>query len=155
MTYPQKLYRTPGPDAVVVNSDEEASAAIKQGYMADLPAHAEFPKMVYLHPVDKTKEHKFIVVNSPAELDEAAKGGYKIEPHVPVIPADEAFDDTASEVPGSGSERWPHTGWTEAGDGTNYPGLPTQAQADAVAAKADAEMTERRGEIESEGKSDS
>ena len=45
---------------------------------------------------------------------------------------------------GSGSERWPSQGWTEAGDGTNYPGLPTQAQADKVAADAEAEMAARR-----------
>lgn len=37
------------------------------------------------------------------------------------------------EAPGSGSERWPNTGWTEAGDGTGYPGVPTQAQADEAA----------------------
>jgi hypothetical protein len=36
------------------------------------------------------------------------------------------------EAPGSGSERWEHTGWTEAGDGTGYPGVPSQAQADAA-----------------------
>jgi hypothetical protein len=70
-----------------------------------------------------------------------------------------AFEDgySLSLIPGSGSERWEHHGWTEAGDGTDYPGeitsqpsgpvsviapvaIPTQAQADAVAAKAAAEQ---------------
>lgn len=50
------------------------------------------------------------------------------------------------EAPGSGSERWPNAGWTEAGDGTNYPGLPNQAQADAVTAEAEAEDAERAKE---------
>jgi hypothetical protein len=54
---------------------------------------------------------------------------------------------------GSGSERWPNSGWTEAGDGTNYPGepnvvgLPTQAQADEVAANAQAEEYDRHSQI--------
>ncbi len=67
-----------------------------------------------------------------------------------------AFDEatlTYAEVAGSGSERWEHHGWTEAGDGLDYPGdvagqssgvnpsaapvaLPTQAEADAIAAQA-------------------
>ncbi len=44
------------------------------------------------------------------------------------------------EVAGSGSARWPEgEGWTNAGDGTDYPAVPTQAEADAVAEQARAE----------------
>lgn len=42
-----------------------------------------FPKMVYLHPKDKAKEHRALVVQNQAELDNAMKQGFRIEPHVP------------------------------------------------------------------------
>jgi hypothetical protein len=67
------------------------------------------------------------------------------------------IDGTGGAFDGSGSERWPNQGWTTAGDGTNYPGLPnaalpssvpiydqnvpTQAQADAVVHNAKKEWT--------------
>jgi hypothetical protein len=74
-----------------------------------------------------------------------------------------AGDDVPYEVceaVGSGSERWPSDAWTEAGDGTAYPGdpnvnasigavaggLPTQDEADAVVAKAQAEEDARKAE---------
>jgi hypothetical protein len=47
------------------------------------------------------------------------------------------------EAVGSGSERWPNRGWPESGDGTNYPGLPNQAQTAAVVAQAQAERDQR------------
>ncbi len=147
MNYPQRLYRAPGPDSVVVNSDAERESAINGGYVPDVPAKEEYPKMVYLHPVDKTQEHKAIVVKNAVEHAAAEKDGYKVEPHNPVTPEDTAYEGAFD---GSGSERWPHTGWTEAGDGTNYPGLPTQAQTDAVVAQAAAES--HTSELASEGK---
>ena len=42
-----------------------------------------FPKMVYLHPKDKTKEHRAIVVNDQAALDNAMKQGFRLEQHIP------------------------------------------------------------------------
>lgn len=42
-----------------------------------------FPRMVYLHPKDKTKEHRYQVVNNAAELEAAQQKGFKIQPHVP------------------------------------------------------------------------
>jgi len=42
-----------------------------------------FPKMLYLHPKDKTKEHRTMTVNNSAELDAAEKIGWKTKPHNP------------------------------------------------------------------------
>lgn len=39
--------------------------------------------MLYLHPEDKTKEHTYIVVNTPEEKDDALDKGYKVNPHIP------------------------------------------------------------------------
>jgi hypothetical protein len=52
---------------------------------------------LYLHPFDKTKEHKFILVNSPEEQDAAIEKGYKVEPHVPVAAPEDSFEETAYE----------------------------------------------------------
>lgn len=67
----------------------------------------EYPKMLYLHPVDKTQEHKFVTVANCEEEKEAVGKGYKLEPHVPV-PADvKDYEQVAyEEAPGSGSQRW-------------------------------------------------
>lgn len=55
--------------------------------------------------------------------------------------------DNLTPCDGSGSERWPNNGWTEAGDGTGYPGdLPTQEQADAAVAKGEADRAQRARE---------
>lgn len=51
-------------------------------------AHKEFPKMVYLHPKDKTREHRTKVVHTADEQDAAAKEGWREKPHIPVAPAD-------------------------------------------------------------------
>jgi hypothetical protein len=66
----------------------------------------EFPKMLYAHPVDKTQEHKTIIVNSPEEKAAAISNGYKEEPHVPVSP--EEYETTVydlKDAQGIGSER--------------------------------------------------
>lgn len=74
----------------------------------------EYPKMLYLHPVDKTKEHKFITVNSCDDENDALKAGYKLEPHVPVPAPKDQFDGVEYEGAGSGSERWNDAGdWTQ------------------------------------------
>ena len=77
----------------------------------------EFPKMLYAHPVDKTKEHKFIVVNTLAESDDALSKGYKAEPHIPVPAPKDSYEVAyeVEEAPGSGSERWYGEGddWTQ------------------------------------------
>jgi hypothetical protein len=57
--------------------------------------HQAFPKMVYLHPKDKTKEHKFKVVQSQEELDAHAKQGWKTKPHIPEVPVVPETDEFA------------------------------------------------------------
>lgn len=52
----------------------------------------EYPRMVYKHPKDKTKEHKIRVCETKSELDQALKEGYNLKPHVPQ-PAAESEDD--------------------------------------------------------------
>lgn len=47
--------------------------------------HQEYPKMVYLHPKDKSKEHLAKVVGSPEELELATAKGYRLQPHIPVV----------------------------------------------------------------------
>jgi hypothetical protein len=43
-----------------------------------------YPKMVYLHPKDKSKEHRGKVVRDADELEAAVAQGYKLKPHIPV-----------------------------------------------------------------------
>ena len=115
--FPQRLYRVPGPESVVVNSQEELDEALSNGYRGGAPE--EFPKMVYLHPEDKTHEHKTLVVNNQDEQDVAEGKGYKREPHIPVVPPEETFegeptthDQVAAEAQGSGSEKYGAGDWT-------------------------------------------
>jgi len=42
-----------------------------------------FPKTVYLHPKDKTKQHRAKIVETAEELDAAQKQGWKTAPHMP------------------------------------------------------------------------
>lgn len=52
-------------------------------------AHQSYPKMVYLHPRDKTKQHRHQIVHNELELAAAEKQGWRTKPHVPV----EAVED--------------------------------------------------------------
>ncbi len=57
--------------------------------------HEAYPKLVYLHPKDKTKENLFKTVNNVGELEEAEKQGYKLKPHIPIpAPQDLSGFDT-------------------------------------------------------------
>lgn len=42
-----------------------------------------FPKAVYLHPKDKTQEHRAMIVENATELESAEAKGYKQKPHIP------------------------------------------------------------------------
>jgi hypothetical protein len=59
--------------------------------------HESFPKMVYLHPKDKTKTHLHKVVNDSAELEAAEKVGWKTEPHNPVAVAEDLSERFEAE----------------------------------------------------------
>jgi len=67
-------------------------------------SHQAFPKMVYLHPKDKTKEHRYKAVNTPEEFEAAEKQGWKTKPHIPEA-APEDLSDFESEAPKRGPGR--------------------------------------------------
>lgn len=56
-------------------------------------AHQAYPKMVYLHPKDKTKEHRTRVVANPEELEAANGVGWRTEPHIPEEAPDAELKD--------------------------------------------------------------
>ena len=86
----------------------------------DVEPIQEFPKMLYAHPVDKTQEHKTLIVNTPEEKDAAMGNGWKEEPHIPVV--SEEYETAEYEVDGSGSEKYGASDWTAAGaDATGFP----------------------------------
>lgn len=62
-------------------------------------AHQPFPVMIYLHPKDKTKEHRYQVVNTPEEFDAAEKRGYKTTPHIPQAVIEDLSVDFEAEAP--------------------------------------------------------
>lgn len=121
--YPRTLY-------MVVNSQEEEDAARAVGGKSDDQPRQEYPKMLYLHPVDKTKEHKFIVVDTPEEKDSALEQGYRLEPHIPAVTEDPSCEVTVyEEAPGSGTGRWPEADdWTKTvGAGLSADTTPVEA----------------------------
>lgn len=84
--------------------DEEKMGGLKMMDIANPPVkqipHAEFPKCVYLHPKDKTREHKVKIVQDASELEAAKKQGYRVKPHVPEAPpAPDANDFEGYETP--------------------------------------------------------
>lgn len=66
-------------------------------------AHEHYPKMVYLHPKNKTQEHKFKVVHTAEEHETAEKEGWKTKPHVPVAVVEDYSEDF--EVEGNEPEK--------------------------------------------------
>jgi hypothetical protein len=62
-------------------------------------AYQSFPKMVYLHPKDKSKEHRGKVVQDADELEAALAQGYKLKPHVPVAPVEDLSENFEAETP--------------------------------------------------------
>lgn len=89
---------------------------------------AEFPKMVYLHPKDKTKEHKWLIVHGKDEQAAALARGYRLNPHIPV--ADVAAEMRAMaeefEVPEE-PETEEETEETEEPEETEHPDEPLVA----------------------------
>lgn len=62
-----------------------------------------FPKAVYLHPKDKSKQHRTQTVNTPEELESAQRQGWKTEPHMPV----EAVEDLSEHFEAEPLKRGP------------------------------------------------
>lgn len=77
----------------------------------------EYPKCIYLHPKDKTKEHLPKVVNNKQEEEEHLQRGYRLEAHIPVaeypfpagfdpdLPGDEQEAESATPVRRGGRPR--------------------------------------------------
>lgn len=61
--------------------------------------HQSYPKMVYLHPKDKSKDHLTKIVHNEAELDGAEKQGWKTKPHIPVEKAVDLSEHFEAETP--------------------------------------------------------
>lgn len=59
--------------------------------------HEPFPKMVYLHPKDKTKDHRFKTVYTPSEFEAAQKEGWKTQPHMPEVVAEDLSEHFEAE----------------------------------------------------------
>lgn len=51
----------------------------------------EFPKVLYLHPKDKSLEHRSKVVKDAEEQKAALAQGWREKPHIPVV--EEAVED--------------------------------------------------------------
>lgn len=60
--------------------------------------HEHYPKMVYLHPKNKTQQHKHKVVHTAEELEAAEKQGWKTKPHVPVAVTEDYGEDFEVET---------------------------------------------------------
>lgn len=87
--------------------DEEAFSELKVLDINNPPTknipHEAYPKMVYLHPKDKTKEHRFKVVQDAGEHEEAQAQGWKTKPHNRV----EATEDLSEEFEAEEVKRGP------------------------------------------------
>lgn len=59
--------------------------------------HQLYPKMVYLHPKDKTKEHRTRIVADQEELEAAQKQGWRETPHIPEAEPDAELANFESE----------------------------------------------------------
>ena len=52
-------------------------------------AFQPFPQMIYLHPKDKTQEHRTKIVENKAELDRWLAIGWRENPHIPQAPPED------------------------------------------------------------------
>lgn len=56
-----------------------------------------YPKMVFLHPKDKTKEQRTKIVATPEQLETAERQGWKLKPHIPEAIVEDLSDDFEAE----------------------------------------------------------
>lgn len=85
-------------DEEALNSPSLTQLDIAKPPTKSIPYQA-YPKLVYLHPKDKTKEHEFLQVNNEDELDAAQKQGYQLKPHIQqTAPRDMSAFETGEPV---------------------------------------------------------
>lgn len=88
-----------------LDEDKLNSADLKMMDIGNPPTrnipHQEYPRMVYLHPKDKSKEHRTEIVENEDEMDAAEASGFRTAPHVPVPkPQDFSLDyEVAAPAP--------------------------------------------------------
>ncbi len=58
-----------------------------------------FPKAIYLHPKDKSKEARCKVVANKVELDEALRQGWRLQSHVPLVPNSDIPAEFEADIP--------------------------------------------------------
>lgn len=61
--------------------------------------HEEYPKMLFLHPKDKAKEHLTKIVQNAAERDAAMAEGWRQNPHIPSAPVVTIPSDFEADIP--------------------------------------------------------
>lgn len=60
-------------------------------------AHQHYPKMLYLHPKDKSKMHRTIIIHTPEEQDAHESKGWKTKPHIPVEQVEDLSENFEAE----------------------------------------------------------
>lgn len=68
-------------------------------------AHQSYPKMLYLHPKDKSKTHRTTIVHTPDEQDAHESKGWKTKPHIPVEPVEDLSEHFEAEAPAPPAEK--------------------------------------------------
>lgn len=79
-----------------LNSADLKILDINNPPVKDIPYQA-YPKALYLHPKDKTKEHRVKIVQDAEEHEASEKQGYKTNPHIPVEPVEDLSDEFEAE----------------------------------------------------------
>ena len=64
----------------------------------DIP-YMPFPKVVYMHPKDKSQYHRAKKVHDEKELQAALKQGWRKEPHIPVSSTEPELADFEADIP--------------------------------------------------------
>lgn len=67
--------------------------------------HAAYPKMLFLHPKDKAKQHLTKIVQNDQERDAAISDGWRMTPHIPQVSSAVLPSDFEADVAEPAPER--------------------------------------------------
>lgn len=93
-------------DTEKLNSPDMVTMDIGKPPIKQIPYQA-YPKMLYLHPKDKSREHLTKVVSSEEEKTAAMAQGWRVEPHIPVPNVASLHADFEAEIPEPEVKRGP------------------------------------------------
>jgi hypothetical protein len=79
-------------DEEALNSPDMSVLDIGKPPTKQIPT-IEFPKMVYLHPKDKLREHRTKIVQDRDEQEASAKLGWRTDPHIPQVAPDAELEE--------------------------------------------------------------